>query len=344
MNIHSALRRVAALIALAMVAVGLTACAPGDQKPTGERITIGLTYTPNIQFAPFYVAAARGYFAEAGIDVELRHHGESEDLFGALQQGTEQLVYAGGDEVVQARSAGIDVTSVATLYDSYPAALIVPDASPIRTAADMRGRTIGVPGPYGQTYTALRAMLASAGLTEADVNIQHIGYTQQAALTAGRVEGVMGFVNNDAVQIQRSGFAVRTIPASDGGEASLVGPVVAASAQALKEKTAVISAVLGAVNRATNDIVRDPASALDDAAEYVPTLRGGETREAALATLEATVPLIQPPAGRGFRQDEAVWQRMTVLLEREGLMTGPAPTVGESMTNDVLPGAEQADG
>lgn len=344
MNIHSALRRVAALIALAMVALGLTACAPGEQKPAGERITIGLTYTPNIQFAPFYVAAARGYFAEAGLDVELRHHGESEDLFGALQQGTEQLVYAGGDEVVQARSAGIDVSSVATLYDSYPAALIVPDASPIRTAADMRGRTIGVPGPYGQTYTALRAMLASAGLTETDVNIQHIGYTQQAALTAGRVEGVMGFVNNDAVQIQRSGFAVRTIPASDGTEPFLVGPVVAASAQALKEKPAVITAVLGAVNRATNDIVRDPASVLDDAAEFVPTLRGGETRDAALATLEATVPLIQPPAGRGFRQDEAVWQRMTALLEREGLLTGPAPAVGDSMTNDVLPEAEPANG
>ncbi|MGO2111375.1 MAG: ABC transporter substrate-binding protein, partial [Pseudoclavibacter sp.] len=209
-------RSVAIMAAAAAIVVAIAGCAPAGGEAgggsagggSGETLTVGLTYTPNIQFAPFYVAEAQGFFDEVGLDVELRHHGQSEDLFGALQGGTEDVVYAGGDEIVQSRSNGTDVVSIATLYNEYPAALIVPEDSPIETAADVRGHTIGTPGPFGQTYFALLALLQAGGMTESDIDLQSIGFTQQAALTSGKVEGVMGFVNNDAVQFELADFPV----------------------------------------------------------------------------------------------------------------------------------------
>lgn len=165
MNTTSLLRVTAGIGAAAALVAGLAACQGDDAGGDLESLTVGLTYTPNVQFAPFYVAEKLGYFEEAGLDVDLRHHGEAEELFGALASDTEQVVFAGGDEIMQGRSTGIDVTSIGTLYNTYPAVLIVPEDSPIHSAADVRGHTIGTPGPYGQTYFALLSLLQTNGLT-----------------------------------------------------------------------------------------------------------------------------------------------------------------------------------
>lgn len=344
-----ALRRAAAALGALALAAGLAGCAPQSAPgattgaagtgAAGETITIGLTYTPNIQFAPFYLAAERGYFDDAGVKVELRHHGQSEDLFGALETGAEDLVYAGGDEIVQARSGGVDVTSVATLYGSYPAALIVPADSPIQSAADLRGRTVGVPGPYGQTYSALLAMLAGAGLTTSDLTIEHIGYTQQAALTGGKVEGVMGFANNDAVQLQESGFPVRTISAFPDGVESLVGPALGASSAVLAEHPDAVRAILAAVERATKELIADPNAAVDASTSQIPTLTSPEAKANALATLQATVPFLQSAVDARFQNHPETWLRMTTFMADHGLLSGQQPTVDDCSTNDYLPSA-----
>ena len=58
----------------------MAACSSGTgaqslASPTSGGLVLGLTYTPNIQFAPFYLALSRGEYAPA---VSLRHHGEQE--------------------------------------------------------------------------------------------------------------------------------------------------------------------------------------------------------------------------------------------------------------------------
>jgi len=49
----------------------LAACQPAAQPPTEiQRIRVPMGYIPNVQFAPFYVAVERGYFKEAGFEIE----------------------------------------------------------------------------------------------------------------------------------------------------------------------------------------------------------------------------------------------------------------------------------
>src|SRR5690625_3312810 len=165
-----------ALALLTGTALLLAACAEPEAEPgpdatteAADELGIGLTYTPDVQFAPFYVAEARGYYEDAGVDVSLRHHGASEALFGALEAGEADLVVAGGDDMLQARSAGVPVVTVATNYEEYPVVLIVPADSDITTAADLAGHSVGIPGPFGETYFGLLALLDSAGLTAEDV-------------------------------------------------------------------------------------------------------------------------------------------------------------------------------
>ncbi|MDJ1371195.1 ABC transporter substrate-binding protein [Gulosibacter molinativorax] len=337
-----ALKALATTAVAALALVGCQAGSPGASETTGaagtgEPLTIGLTYTPNIQFAPFYVAEELGYFDEAGVNVELRHHGESEELFGALKTGDEQLVYAGGDEIVQGVSGGVPVQSVATLYNTYPAVLIVPADSDIQSAADLAGHSVGTPGPYGQTYFALLAMLEGAGLSEADVDVQHIGFTQQAALSSGKVDAVMGFANNDAVQFAAQGMDVRVIEAVDSSAPTLVGPALGAETSVIAERGSDVTAVLGAVKQAIEYIAQNPDETIEISASYIPTMTTQEQKDAALATLEATIPLMEADGDLPLLTNNPdTWAAMTEFMLEAGIITEPvAPE--DAFTNELLP-------
>src|SRR5215813_1888350 len=180
--------RTAGTLMLASLALTLFAGCGTGAGGSLHHLSVALTYIPNIQFAPFYVADSLGYYKDAGLSVALRHHSFSEDEFGAVSTGKEDAVFGGGDEMLQARDHSIPLVDVATVYTTYPVALIVPADSPIHTAADLRGHTIGTPGHYGETYFGLLALLQSAGLSASDVTIQDIGFNQVSELLGHKVD------------------------------------------------------------------------------------------------------------------------------------------------------------
>ena len=137
-------------LSLLLAACGSSqATGTSSSTPTGlSNLSIGLGYIPDIQFAPFYVAQSKGYYRDAGLNVTF-HHGIVNDLIGAMVLGKDNYVFASGDEVLVARSKNLKVIDVSTIFQKYPVSLIVPANSPIKTLADLKGHSIGEPGPYG---------------------------------------------------------------------------------------------------------------------------------------------------------------------------------------------------
>ena len=125
--------------------------------------------------------------------VSLRHHGATEGLFNALSAGAEDFLVAAGSEAMQARAEGVDVIAVGAYYKAFPVSVIVLGSSEIRSLSDLKGRSLGVPGRYGESWLAAQVALNTAGLTEKDVKIVEVGYTQVAALTTKKVDAVVGF-------------------------------------------------------------------------------------------------------------------------------------------------------
>lgn len=294
-------------------------------SPAGPSLTMGLTYTPDVQFAPFYVAEQRGYFQDAGVDVTLRHHGASEGLFTAAISGQEDMVVAGGDEMLQAVAEGADLVSTATLYQDYPVALVVPEDSPITSAQDLPGHTVGVPGEFGETWFGLQVLLGSLGDQAEQVQVETIGFTQVGAVVSGEVDGVMGFVNNEPVALEQQGTAARTIGL--GEDVPLVGVSLIATGAAMQDESEAVQAATDAVLRAVADIVADPQLAVDAAAEHVPDLGAEEARARALATIEATVPLY----GEGDQIgaiDHDRWEAMATFMSQAGLVSGAVDVEG----------------
>jgi NitT/TauT family transport system substrate-binding protein len=306
----------------------LTACGSNAQA-TGHHLTVGLTYVPNIQFAPVYVADALGYYRDAGLSVTIRHHALSEDEFGALVSGQENIIYAGGDEVVQARSKGISLTYLASIYTTYPVTLIVPANSPIYTAADLRGHSIGIPGPYGASYIGLLSLLDNARLTTKDVNIQYINYTQVPALMGGKVDSVVGFINNEPVQFREHDFAVRTLPMFAPDAPSFISNGLAALTSELTSHKDDVKQFVAATLRGVAYVNAHPQDAVRLSQKYVPGMQTAN----ALAVLQASIPLWQ---NAGNPQNLADWQAMAQFLQAKGFLSDSVdPSV--CFSNDYLP-------
>lgn len=332
------LRRILALAAAVLLAGCTAPVAPHPTSAILPQPTIGLTYIPNVQFSPFYLAETDGSFTAAGAQPTLRHHGASEGLFTALAAGQEQFVLAGGDELMQARSEGLDLVAVAAYFHRYPVVVIVPADSPITTLAELKGHSVGLPGKFGQNWFGLQVALKNAGLTEADVEIKEIGYTQQTALSGKKVDAIVGFSNNDAVGFELAGFATRSLPISgtpDGNDAvPLVPACLITTADYAKAHPEAVTAVITGMLAGVQGAVDEPDRALAVSARYVPGLDA--SRDAATATLRATAELWTTADGEvDGHLDPEQWTAMADFMAAQGL-TATRQDPAAAMSNAYL--------
>lgn len=213
------------LILLGLVIL-LTACvaggapqgtAPQDTAPQAEnptQIRLPMGYIPSVQYAPFYVAAAKGFYKEAGLEIVFDYSPETD---GVALVGANELQFAvvSGEQVPLARAQGLPVVYVMAWWQDYPVAVLAMQEKGIRAPGDLKGRKIGLPGLYGANYVGLRALLGVAGLKESEVTLDSIGFNQVEALVAGREDAVVVYANNEPVQMKHKGYAVDVILVKD---------------------------------------------------------------------------------------------------------------------------------
>lgn len=304
--------------ALAGVA-GLAGC---SRPALDGALTVGLTYIPNVQFSAFYLALAEGIFAKHGLDLKLRHHGQQEDVFGAVLAGEEDVVFASADEALVAASQGRDLRTFATSYQRYPIAVIgdarVPGIDPTGGLETLKGHSLGIPGHYGSSYYAALAAIHEGGLTEADVDLMDIGYTSVSALTSGKVDFIMGFVNNELVQLEAAGASISVQPISDEREPRLVGPSLITAGT--RNADDVLAALADAMKESEEAVIADPEAALDATAREVPALADPTQRASAAKVLAATTQLWQRDGTVSVAVDTAAMGRMGEFLKSAGII------------------------
>lgn len=317
---RSVLAALVALAALLLVGCQQPSTPSATPEAAATKVTVGLTYIPNIQFSPWYVATDKGLI-DPSVAVTLRHHGQSEGLFNALVAGQENFIIAGGDELMQARAAGMDLVAIASYYRTYPVELIVKDSSAIKSLADLKGKKIGLPGKYGESWFGLKVALANANLSESDVQIVEIGYTQQAALATDKVDAVVGYANNEAVQFALAGIPVRGIGIDPAGAPPLVSISLISTRAYLDSHPDVAKKVVSGLKAGIEAVAKNPDEAITISARQVPTLNTDAAKAAAKATLTATIKLMTKPDGAvDLKLDAAQWAAMATFMKAKGLV------------------------
>lgn len=294
-----------------------------------EQIRLPMGYIANVQFAPWYVAVERGYFAAEGMELAFDYSWETDGvrLVGA---GELPFAIASGDQVILARSQGIPVVTVASWWQRFPVAVVALEESGIRTPADLKGRKVGIPETFGASYIGWRALLAAAGLKEEDVSLEVIGYTQVASLVEKRVDAAVVYANNEPVQLTQAGYRVVVIPVAD--YATLASNGLITNEKMLRERPQEVRRFVRAFLRGLEDTLKDPNAAFEACRKYVEGLDQNEAVQRAV--LEATLPFWQgKPLGWS---DPAAWEATVKAMQEAGLLSGPVE-VEKAFTNEFLP-------
>lgn len=308
----------------ALTATPTTAAQPAStstvaSQPTPaalQKVTIALGYLPDVQFAPFYLALNNGYYQDEGLDVTLQN-GIATDLIKQLGDGTNGVNFAvvSGDELIPARLQGIPVVYVMTWYRQYPvAAVSIEGKGPtLKSPADLKGKRVGVPGPFGSTYTGLLALLKAGGLTLNDIQMESINFTQVASLSTGQVDVAMVYAANEPTQLKSQSLSVTTLNVAN--YANLASNGLATNDQTLKDNPQLVAKVVRATLKGIQATISNPEAAFQSTLKQVPEA-GGANQVLQSQILTETVKLMQPnpndptaraPAALGFT-DQTVWE------------------------------------
>ena len=316
------MRKTVVLIIAAMLL--LPACCPRT-----SRIRLPMGFVANVQFAPVYVAVDKGYFAAEGIELEFDYSWETDGV-RLVAAGELPFAIASGDQVLLAREQELPVVTFVNWWRRFPVAVVALDESGFRTPADLAGHKVGIPETFGASYIGWRALAAENGMTDQDVTLETIGYTQLANLTEGRVDAAVVYANNEPVQLEQMGY--RFVQFSVADYATLVSNGIITNEKTLEENPELARAFARAFLKGLEDTLADPDAAFDICRKYVEGLDENEAVQRAV--LEASLKYWQgDPLGAS---DPDAWQKTADVMLDAGLLS-TAVDADRAFTNDYLP-------
>jgi NitT/TauT family transport system substrate-binding protein len=304
---------------------------------TVTKLTVGLGYIPSVQFAQFYLAQQAGYYRDAGLEVTFENKIDP-DLIRLVGQGAIDIGIADGTSVIPAVQQGIPVRYVTAIYGQFPNIVFAKASGPIKTAADLKGKKIGTPGKFGSSWIMLQALLQSADLTTADVDIQlYPDFGQAAALQQGAVDAATGFDNNEPIVLGLAGTPTTVLTVDS--IVPLPGNGLIAGVDTIAKKHDALVAFVGATLRAMADITADPEMGVSAAVAVVPDL--GKDKPTQLAILNATIDAWSSDytTANGLGAiDLAAWGQTVIFMA--GLpgsgVTAPGPSVDQLVDSSLL--------
>jgi len=179
-----------------------------------EPLRLQLRWLPQFQFAGYYLALEKGYYREAGLEVEILPGGPGAPrAIDSLLAGEVDFAISNSGLVI-AHMAGQPVVALAALMQSSPSVWIVRADSDIYTPHDLAGKRVMVmPLPES---AELRIMLLREGIALEQVQEQPTSYNPRDLLD-GRTDAYNGYVSNEPFWLQQQQVPYRLIKPREYG-------------------------------------------------------------------------------------------------------------------------------
>ena len=163
-----------------------------------QRIVFTPQWTPQSQFAGYYVAQEKGFYKEAGVEVDFQHPSASYSAANRLFEGSSDMIT---QQLVQAMIA-IDrgMPMVHILQTSQRNSLVlVSKSDSIRTIDDLKGKKVGV---WKSGFGDLAYIMDS----EKDLDIQWVPYLESVNLfLSGAIDATLAMSYNEFLKIRVAG-------------------------------------------------------------------------------------------------------------------------------------------
>ena len=305
--------------------VTVTACS-GAEPQELQQIRLPMGFIADPQYAPFYVAVDKGYFAEEGIEIEFDYSFETD---GVALVGANEVPFAvvSGEQVLLGRAQGLPLVYVFEWFQQFPIAVVSKAATGINSPADLAGRHVGLPGFFGASYVGYIGLLSANGIDQTEVDGEEIGFTQVESLTTDRVEAVVGYANNEPLQLAALGEEVNVLYVAD--YIDMVANGIISNEETIAENPELVEGFVRALLRGLTDTLADPDEAYEISKKFVDGLDDSR-EEVLMASLEMW------QADTLGLSDPTSWETMQGVMLEMGFLAEPLPNLGAVYTNEFV--------
>ena len=168
-----------------------------------QRIVFTPQWTAQSQFAGYYVAQEKGFYKDAGVEVDFQHPSVSYSALYRLMEGSSDIITQQLTQAMIAIDQGIPMAHV--LQTSQQNGLVVVGRSDsIKSLKDLRKKKVGV-------WKAGFGELAYIMDKELDLRIKWIPFLEGTHLfVSGVIDATLGMSYNEYLKIKLSGYEDKT--------------------------------------------------------------------------------------------------------------------------------------
>ncbi|MFC4810232.1 ABC transporter substrate-binding protein [Paenibacillus sp. GCM10023250] len=298
---------------------GEGANAPGGSQTPPQKISLMLDWYPNAVHSFLYAAEAQGYFAKAGLDVDIRMPAETNDALKLVAAGKVDLALTYQPQVLMARGERIPVKAIAAVVRHPLNHLMVPAGSGVRSPKDLAGKTIGFSSI--PLYEAMaRTMIEADGGDPDAAKLIDVGYDLIPAVSTSKVDAIIGgFINHEQLILDKDGHPVNSIDPAAYGVPDYYELVLAASDDGLKAKQDLFTKFVQAAAEGQRYVEAHPDDALKMLLEHED---GGSPLDPSIEakSLVILLPLMTDKDAPFGAQDPASWDRVNDWLADHDLL------------------------
>jgi len=296
-----------------------------------DEVAVTLDADPDSLNAGVEMALKRGFFADAGLEVFVGGPKNPARAVHYVTAGVSDIGIAQEPQVVlSSEEGGAPVVAIGGLIHQSNATMIWLPGSRIRDVADLKGKTVGIPGaPFQEAF--LGQVLEQAGLRLDDVTVERTNYKSGDALLEGRVDAVFGGAwNGLGAELEARGAEPVVTRARALGLPPYEELVVIAAARCAAKHPGVMRTFMRAIARGTEAARNHPVEAANFAAQSYrldPRFRMGYLR----AQFKASLPLLSTDAHMNLAKAAGLvaWMHKQGLIKRK-------PLVKKLFTNEYL--------
>lgn len=308
------------LLPISLCLIFLLAACGDSTKETEEPITVMLDWYPNALHSFLYVAEEKGYFEDAGLDVEFRFPANPTDplTLAATDKVTIGLYYQ--PDVIMARAnEGVPIKSIASIVREPLNHLVYHSDNPINSPKELVGKKVGYPGiPINEAL--VKTMVEFDGGDYEQVELINVEFELGSSLISEQVDAVSGmFVNHEVPSLRSQGHELDYINPVDYGVPSYHEVVAVTSDNTWEKRQDEIIKFWHAATKAYEFMVENEEAALQILLDFQDEANFPLDKDVEMESLQILLPKMESDTSFGS-QNLNSWEETANWLKSFGLI------------------------
>ena len=326
------MKRLLSLVLLAVMLGTFASCGPSTPK-TLTKVTLMLDWVPNTNHTGIFVAQQKGYFKDAGLDVNIIQPGEVYPE-AAVASGSADFGISFQEQVTLSRAQDVPIVSIAAIIQHNTSGFASLASRNVTRPRDFAGLTYGSFGSPFEKPT-LDSLMECDGGDPGTLKIVDTGYSDPVALLAEhQIDLAWVFYGWEYFQAKEQGLDLNMVMMKDYTSCipDYYTPVVIASEDTIAKRPEVVRAFLKALSEGYDFAIENPSEAADILVQAVPELDAKLVQDSQAYLSKQ----YQADAPRWGEQQLSVWQNYTDWMVKNGVIDKPIEA-DKAFTNDFLP-------